>query len=366
MHKNRIAIISPSKNSYSETFIQEQKNGLKGDVFYYYGGALPKYLENYGLLLTPYISLMSKLKQLVGVSRFTTYETAILKSMTKNKVQVVLAQYGPTGNRVLEICKFLKLPLVVHFHGYDVSVKHIVDQCGGYKEVFQYASKVIAVSRDMEKKLIDLGCDADKIVYNPCGPHKDFLEIKPNFSKKQFVSIGRFTKKKAPYYTILAFKKVMELYPDAQLIMAGDGELLEVCKNLVSFYGLEDHVKFSGAINRQECMALLRESLAFVQHSITADNGDKEGTPVAVLEASAVGLPVISTFHAGIPDVIEHLRTGLLSKEHDVDDMSKNMIKLIQDSALAKELGVAGKQRIGTHFNLEKHLNILQETIEST
>ncbi len=362
--KLRIALVSPSKNSYSETFIQEQKNGLKGDIFYYYGGTLPKYLENDGLLLTPYISLVSKLKQLLGISRFTAYETAFLKSLVKNKIQVVLAQYGPTGHRVLKICEFLKLPLVVHFHGYDASVKHVIDEHESYKNVFRYASKVIAVSREMEKRLIELGCNKDKIVYNPCAPNRVFLEIKPDFSKKQFVSIGRFTKKKAPYYTILAFKKVAVLYPDAQLIMAGGGELLEVCKNLVSFYGLQDNVTFLGAVSREECIDLLKESLAFVQHSITADNGDKEGTPVAVLEASAAGLPVISTYHAGIPDVIEHLSTGLLSKEHDVYDMSENMIKLIQDSILAKELGMAGKRKIGEHFNLEKHLDILQETVE--
>ncbi|GAA3614079.1 glycosyltransferase [Flavivirga amylovorans] len=365
LQKNRIAIISPLKNSYSETFIQEQKNGLKGEVFYYYDGTLPKYLENYGLLLTPYISIVNKLKRLLGFNKFTAKETAFLKSLKRNKIQAVLAQYGPTGHKILNICKSLKLPLIVHFHGYDASVKSIIEEHNNYKELFKYASKVIVVSQQMHRNLITLGCDVEKVVYNPCTPHDIFFEIEPKFTKKQFISVGRFTNKKAPYYTILAFKKVVELHSDAQLIMAGDGGLLNTCKNLVLLYGLQNNVQFVGIINRDEYIDLLKESLAFVQHSIIAADGDSEGTPVAILEASAAGLPVVSTIHAGIPDVIEHGETGLLSNEHDVNTMYENMLKLITNLILVKQLGASGKAKIKAQFNLDKHLEVLQKTIES-
>ncbi|WGF92745.1 glycosyltransferase [Aequorivita marisscotiae] len=364
LQKSRIALVSPSKHSYSETFIQVQKHGLRGNVFYYYDGALPKYLENYGLLLSTSISVVNKLKQLLKLSQFSANEAAFIKSLKKNKIQVVLAQYGPTAHRILNICKFLKLPLVVHFHGYDASVKSIVEQHNYYKEVFEYASRVIAVSKLMQKKLIALGCNAQKVVLNPCAPHSDFFKVDPKFAKKQFVSVGRFTNKKAPYYIILAFKKVVKTHPDAQLIMAGNGALLNTCNNLVSFYGLENNVQFIGVIDREVFINLLEESLAFVQHSITAEDGDSEGTPVAVLEASAAGLPVISTNHAGIPDVIENGKTGLLSNEHDVKTMSENMLKLIDNLALTKQLGASGKVKVQEEFNLEKHLEVLQKTIE--
>lgn len=364
LQKNRIAIISPSKNSYSETFIQQQKKGLKGEVFYYYCGALPKYLEGYGLLQSLVNTFINKTKQLFKLTQFIANETAFIQSLKKNKVQVVLAQYGPTGHRILKVCKSLNLPLVVHFHGYDASVNNIIEQHNNYKEVFDYASKIIAVSKHMEKKLIALGCDAQKVVYNPCAPHNEFFKVQAKFTKKQFVSIGRFTNKKAPYYTILAFKEVLESHPDAKLIMAGSGALLNTCKNLVSFYGLENNVEFVGIIDRLQFINLLKGSLAYVQHSITADDGDMEGTPVAILEASAAGLPVISTFHAGIPDVIEDEKTGLLCNEHDVKMMSKNMLRLINDLALAKSLGASGRVKIKKEFNIEKHLEVLQKTIE--
>ena len=108
---------------------------------------------------------------------------------------------------------------------------------------------------------------------------------------------------------------------------------------------------------------MLEESLAFVQHSITAVNGDKEGTPVTVLEASLAGLPVIATQHTGIQDVIIHNETGLLVREHDVSAMSEYMLQLLTDKMLAQKLGHKGKIRIQKSFNITDHLKVLQNVL---
>jgi glycosyltransferase involved in cell wall biosynthesis len=360
---NKIAIISPSNNTYSETFIQVQKRGLSGQVFYYYGGVLPQYLENYGLLLSKRSNLVYKLKKKIGLTDFDAHELAFIKSIKKHKIQVVLAQYGTTAHRIVKICSYLEVPLVTHFHGFDASVKEVVKRCNNYKKVFAYSSKVIAVSRTMERMLIDIGCPKEKIVYNPCAPQTEFMEIIPEFLKKQFISIGRFTNKKAPYYTIFAFKKVLEKYPDAHLFMAGDGELLNTCKNIIKLYNMQSQVTFLGVITSVKFRSLLKESLAFVQHSVTAVNGDMEGTPVAILEASIAGLPVISTFHAGIPDVVVHGKTGLLCEEHDVETMSKHMLQVLDDVSFAKQLGQAGKKYIKQNFSMTHHIDKLQKIL---
>jgi glycosyltransferase involved in cell wall biosynthesis len=104
-------------------------------------------------------------------------------------------------------------------------------------------------------------------------------------------------------------------------------------------------------------------SIAFVQHSVTAPNGDAEGTPVAILEAQAAALPVISTHHAGIPDVVIHNETGLLVSEGDIEGMAENLVKVLQDENLPKKLGEAGRKRIAENFTLEKHLNSLSKEI---
>lgn len=361
-----IAIFTPNLNPYSETFIQVHKNYLKGSVFYYYGKKNIQ-LEGHSAMINSFeLRFLQLQNKLFKKPPNFIQDAIILKSLRKNKIEVVLAEYGTQAHIILPAVKKAGLSLVVHFHGYDASVKQEVEECNNYKEVFRYASKVIAVSKKMEEMILDMGCPREKLIYNVYGPQPEFLKVAPTFSKKQFISVGRFTDKKAPYYTILAFRKVVENYPNAKLIMAGDGELLNTCKNLVKYLNIETQVEFPGVITPERYRELLLESLAFVQHSITADNGDMEGTPLTVLEASAAGLPVISTFHAGIPDIITNGKTGLLCEEHEVDVMAKNMITLLNDVDLAKELGKAGKQNIKTHFNLERHIAALQGVLESS
>ena len=108
---------------------------------------------------------------------------------------------------------------------------------------------------------------------------------------------------------------------------------------------------------------IFEESIAFIQHSIIADDGDSEGTPVAVLEAQAAALPVISTFHAGITDVVVNNETGLLVQEKDVDGMANNMLRILNESGLAERLGMSGRKRIKENFTLEKNLMTLRNVI---
>jgi glycosyltransferase involved in cell wall biosynthesis len=358
-----IAIFSPNQNPYSETFIQAHKKYLKDKVYYYYG-ARNIQLEGTSHLSTPWERRVLSLKRrLLKKTNSFVRDTIILNSLNKNNIEVVLAEYGTHAHYILPIIKRAGIPMVVHFHGFDASVRAVVEKYDKYKEVFEYASKVIVVSKKMEQMLLDLGCPQEKLIYNVYGPQSEFLEVAPSFTKKQFIAIGRFTDKKAPYYTILAFRKAVKKHPDAKLIMAGDGQLLNTCKNLVAYFGLENQVYFPGVISPEAYRNILSQSLGFVQHSITAENGDMEGTPLAVLEASAAGLPVISTRHAGIPDVIIDNKTGLLCNEHDVDGMAANMISLLDNHSFAKELGSAGKENITDNFNLQRHIFGIQKIL---
>lgn len=361
-----IAIISPSQNAYSETFIQQQKKGLKGKVFYYYGGKIPQYLEGFGKLSNSTVTYFIKIKRKLGFKTLSIPETVFIHSLRKNKIQVVLAQYGTTAHQIVTICKRVNIPLITHFHGYDASVEAVIENCNHYKAVFEYSSYVIAVSFSMKKRLIELGCPKEKVIYNTYGPDDLFMNVVPQFSDSTFIAVGRFVNKKAPYYTILAFKKVHDQFSDAKLVIGGTGELLEVCINLIKTLKLQDAVLLPGIIDRAQFVEYLSKGLAFVQHSITALNGDQEGTPVAILEASAAGLSVISTKHAGITDVIIEGETGFLVEEHDVDAMAEKMILLLENKTLAKELGASAKERIKTNFTLERHLDVIDGLIEKT
>lgn len=360
-----IAIFTPNQNPYSETFIQAHKNYLKGNVFYYYGRNAIQ-LEGRELDSDSFSEKFIRLKgKLLKSPKSLIKEKILLNSLRDNKIDVALVEYGTHADYILPILKKTGLPLVVHFHGYDATVFEVLEKNDNYKAVFQHASKIIAVSKKMEQMLLDIGCPREKLIYNVYGPQPEYMEVKPTFTKIQFLAIGRFTDKKAPYYTILAFKKAIETHPKAKLIMAGEGHLLNMCINLAKYLNIENQIEFLGIITSDKYQELLSESLGFVQHSIRAKNGDMEGTPLSVLEASAAGLPVIATNHAGIPDVIIHGKTGLLCEEHEVDAMAKNMISILDNVEFAMELGQAGKINIRKNFNMERHIASLQDILNS-
>jgi glycosyltransferase involved in cell wall biosynthesis len=362
MRKN-IALISPNQNAYSETFIQAHKNYFDANVFYYYDNITQ--LENGGSLSLPtWRKIIQKIKLHLYISKLSLWELSIINSFKKHHIEKVYAEYGITGVQIMSICKKMNLPLVVNFHGFDASVKSILEHYEmQYKELFDYAEHIVVVSKLIREKLILLGAKPEKITYTPCAPNNDFFKFKPAFSKNAFIAVGRFVDKKAPYYTILAFQEVLKKYSEAKLYFCGDGDLYNTCINLVNYLGVSNNVVFLGSISSKELKTLYEQVVGFVQHSITALDGDMEGTPVAVLEASAAGIPVISTKHAGIPDVIQHEKTGLLVNEHDVKKMSEYMMLLLDDKDYAKSLGKKGREYIQSNFSMKQHIDILNNLL---
>ncbi|MCH4821588.1 glycosyltransferase family 4 protein [Gramella lutea] len=366
MSKNvlNIALLTPTNISYSETFIQAHKKLLNGKVYHYYGSIENQHLDGYGQL-RGHDEIKHRLRRLIKRESHTRFlERFIEESFRDKKIDVVLAEYGDTAIPYLPVLKRLNLPLIVHFHGYDASIHKMFELTNNYKEIFEYASYVVVVSTKMRKDIIKIGCPEKKLIYNVYGPRDEFLKVTPRFSKKQFMAAGRFVDKKAPYYLILAFKEVVKEFPRAKLIIAGDGNLFQTCKNLIKFFGLENNISLPGVISSEDLRDYFTESIAFVQHSITAEHGDSEGTPLTILEASAAGLPVIATRHAGIPDVIIDQKTGLLSAEHDVASMAGNMLKILNEESAARELGAAGKINISDNFTLAHHIGRLDELFD--
>lgn len=366
--KVNLAFLVPGREKYSETFIRAQKELLPYNIETYYGGFFPTHLEGGGNVINPNIIAKSLyiLPHFLGSSDLNFQEYQLQKSFKSNDIDVVLAQFGPTGEAVARVCQVSNIPLVVHFHGMDAFESSLIKKHNGYARAFQVASRVVCVSQAMRRQLSRLGCPSDKLSYNTYGPRDCFFDVNACVEQKHFIALGRFTDKKAPYYSILAFSKVLLECPEARFTIGGDGELLNTCKNLVRALGLQHAVTLPGILTKQEFFDHLQNSAAFVQHSITADNGDSEGTPLSILEASAAGLPVVSTKHAGIPDVIEDGVTGILVEEHDVNGMAEAMINLLQDKRKAQEMGKCGKVRIREYFSMDRHIKGLAAIIDDT
>jgi glycosyltransferase involved in cell wall biosynthesis len=257
--------------------------------------------------------------------------------------------------------------LIVHFHGYDASVTSVLEEHREtYPRMFRIASAIIAVSRAMQRKLIELGAPEKKVHYNPCGVDCDqFSGADPGAAPPRFIAVGRFTEKKAPQITISAFAKVLNACPDARLRMIGEGPLLEQCKVLANDLGVSNSITFLGAQDQSVVEREMRSARCFVQHSVVAPSGDCEGTPVSVLEAGATGLPVVSTRHAGIPDVVLEGQTGFLVDEGDLSGMAHWMIQLAEQPELARTMGSAARKHIMGNFSRNYRIDNLWNIIES-
>lgn len=347
-----VAILSPNEeNAYSETFIRAHRDLIRNTVFFYEGGVVPTKLN--GVPLSN-----DKVPGVIGT--LDSKLVHLQNSLMENGIDVVLAEFGHTAVESLPAIYGANIPLVVHFHGVDAHSQDLLNiYAKRYQDVFQYAYAIIVVSSVMKKQLMQLGCPAEKIFQTACAPNNEYFSLRPSFTNQQFFLMGRFVDKKAPYYSILAFYEALRAFPHAKLVLAGDGPLLNTCKNLVRYLGIQKQVSFLGSISREQVKKEMEQSLGFVQHSIQAENGDSEGTPVAILEAGAAGLPVIATRHAGIMDVVIDYKTGLLCDEHDVSAMGTALQILLGDHKLAQQLGQAARKRVKTFFSMERHIELI-------
>lgn len=361
-----IAIATIHKSAYSETFIKAQIELLPAKLVLY-GDWLPVYYGNNILINKKYKTKINQLYKLLFKRTFFNTSSDFVSLLKKNKIDVVLAQYGPAGVELMRTCKKSDIPLIVHFHGFDASENETLRiYRKTYQQMFIDAKKIIAVSKAMKTKLISLGCDENKIALITYGPNAVFFKNEPKFKSNTFFAIGRFVDKKAPYLTLMAFYEVLKEFSEAKLKMAGSGELLNTCENMVKAWGIQASVTFLGILKPEQTKIEMENALAFVQHSVIADNGDSEGTPVAILEAQAAALPVISTCHAGIPDVVINNETGFLVQETDIFAMKEAMIKLLSNKLLAKEMGAKGRMRIKNEFTMDHYINKLRTVLNES
>ena len=362
----RLVIFSPNSDVTSETFIRAHIERLPFTILPRYGLELGIGNEK-GNSVWPggwWIGLLLGRKAPKLNRQILTFLLA--RHLRAIRADAVLAEYGVTGSWVAPACERAGVPVFVHFHGFDASVSDVLTEHGeDYQNIFRMAAGVVAVSNVMYERLLAMGAPEERLHLNPCGVDSDgfsggVLSDKP----PAFFAVGRFVEKKAPHLTILAFRRVLQEVPEATLTIVGDGPLLGPCKRMIQALHIEKSVKLLGSREHEVVRSEMRQSRAFVQHSLVADNGDSEGTPVAIIEAQMTGIPVVATRHAGIPDVVIDGETGFLVDETDVDEMAAAIIKLAKDGDLAHRMGNAARKHALLHFSLEQHISHLALMIE--
>ncbi len=369
---SRILIVKNSKSPISETFVNAQIENLVGDIYIVYGmyrkNSRPQFQngKNPDNLLSRYFF---RIKNIIKFKKKYEYysQSLLAKYLIINKIDIVIAQFGVNGVAVKDVCDTLKIPLVVFFRGYDVGKKNIIsDYLDEYKDLFVKSSRLISVSDSIKKILLSLGASPEKIDTIPSGVDcNKFLPGDILKSNPHFLHVGRLVEKKAPHLLIMSFYMATLIDPNIKLTIIGDGPLYGVCKDLINVYKLNDNVKMLGEKSHDFILQKMKECRALIQHSITSFDGDIEGTPNSIKEASASGLPIISTKHSGIPELVLDGLTGFLVEERDISTMAEKIVLLSKDIELASKLGIAGREHMKQYYSMDKTMNKINEIVKS-
>jgi colanic acid/amylovoran biosynthesis glycosyltransferase len=367
MESYNLCIIKPNKSVFSETFVSEHINRLNGNKKVLYGGAFPLYDDKDNYLIKSKFGLLSYLiqKRVFNKKNISVRTNALVAYLKSNKIDVVFTEYGTVGSMVTQACKIANVPLVIHFHGADAfHQKTINDYLPYYKKAFDYASGIIAVSLDMVEQLVKLGAPRHKISFISCGVDVVKFDSVHLTNQNNFISVGRFVEKKSPLSVIKAFSLVANKLPNCKLFMVGNGPLFKQSQALIQALNLGNKITLTGIVNQQEIKKLLENSKCYIQHSVTAKDGDKEGTPVSILEAAASGLPIVSTKHGGINQAVIDGVTGFLVNEYAIDEMANKMIKIaLTPQQTLIDMGKAGRNHSIKNYSIDKQIQKLNAVI---
>lgn len=282
---------------------------------------------------------------------------------------VAYTEFLTTAIWLREFFEEKKIPYVVHVHAYDITSElNDPEYRKEIKRVFRSAAAIVAPSDYIRKLLVLEGCPEEKVRVIRLGI--DTASIKPISWKEKvkgnpsIVFLGRLAEKKDPIALIHAFELVKRKIPDAKLTIIGQGNLKAEIEKRVALLGLEESVTLTGALPREKSFPIMNRHWIYAQHSITTRNGDKEGAPVSISEASAHGLPVVSTIHSGIPEQVIDGKTGYLVQECDYVRMAERIIELMENPGLCEVLGKAGRQHVKKINEPQKRIDAIYDLLE--
>ena len=261
---------------------------------------------------------------------------------------VVHCHYGVAGLRYGVAARLWRAPLVVSFYGYDASSYPRERGQQVYQPLFAAAQRVTSLSPHMDDQLRLLGCPPDRLRRVPLAVDATDDEASHATSRTagevRLLTVARLVEKKGVGVALRALASMRDEIPNLRYDVIGDGPLRGELEALAASLGIADRVRFLGAATGGDVQRAMREADVFVLPSMTAKNGDEEGTPTVLIEAAYAGLPVLSTRHAGIPEIVADGESGVLVAEGDAASLADGLRTLLAARERWAEMGEAGRR----------------------
>jgi colanic acid/amylovoran/stewartan biosynthesis glycosyltransferase WcaL/AmsK/CpsK len=280
------------------------------------------------------------------------------------------AHFGPAGVAMLELKRQTGLPLVTAFYGSDAArLPNDPRWREQYARLFAEGDLFLAEGNAMRRTLIDLGCPPQKVVVQHLGVPLTRLPFVPRRADPsgvvKILITATFREKKGIPDALEAVERVRRRHPRLQVTLIGDvtadrdsDEKERILRRLarlegtVEWHGLQPYAAFRAALSTHHI---------FLSPSRTAADGDSEGgAPVTLLEAQATGMPVVSTLHADIPEVVLDGKSGLLSPERDLERLVENLDRVVSTPTLWDAMGAEGRAHVEAHYNIQTQVRLLE------
>jgi colanic acid/amylovoran biosynthesis glycosyltransferase len=272
----------------------------------------------------------------------------------QGQLAVILRDVGAITGRV-----------VTSFHGYCQPYVRSEQRRHVFEDLFEKGDLFLACSEHMKQWFDHHGWGGGKFIVHRNGiPVHRFSPSKLQAHHQgavRVLSVGRLVEKKGFAYGIRGVTKVLSRYPTLQYAIAGDGPERSSLERLIAELGVASNIRLLGWQERTEVLRLLGQANIFLAPSVTSRDGDQEGIPVVLHEAMALRLPVISTQHTGIPEVVQDGKSGFLVAERDIDGIADRLSQLLKHPEAWWEMGQQGRKHVEEFNNLDKQNDRLVE-----
>ena len=290
-------------------------------------------------------------------------EACVLKGwLSQSNITHVHVHFATNATTVAMFCQGLGGPS----YSFTVHGPHEFDKVEAIAlpEKIKRAAFVVAIS-SYGKSQLYRWCEFknwDKIKIIHCGVDDSFLSLpdRPFPDKSCFVSVGRLSEQKGQYLLIEAASKLVAQGYDLKLFLVGDGELRQPIEEAINRYDLQDTVEITGWATQAQVQNYILQSQAMVLPSFA------EGLPVVIMESLALGRPVISTYLAGIPELVIPEKSGWLVTAGSVDALVSTM-KMVLDTPTSQleTMGIIGKEMVKQEHNVNQEAQKLKQLFES-
>jgi colanic acid/amylovoran biosynthesis glycosyltransferase len=279
-------------------------------------------------------------------------------TLDKGPYDIIHCQFGDLGLRGITFRNigFPSAKLVTTFRGFDISLYLQEHGDRVYEPLFKQGDFFMTNCDFFKRKLIRIGCDANRLAVVRSGLEPGDFTFSPprppTDGKIRIATTGRLSEKKGIEYGIRAVAHLAPEYPQLTYQIVGDGPLKSKLQHLINDLGVQDSVQLLGWKTQPEIQEILADSHIFMAPSVTATDGDQDA-PINVLkEAMAMGLPVVSTYHGGIPELVRDGISGFLVPERDGKALAEKLKLLIEHPERWAQIGQAGRQEVETHYNI--------------